>query len=737
MPTFKLSDEFSFSTDIQAGPGALSRYFKSLPDYLALAINLNNLRTTTWDDPEVATTNNKLKFSSPANIGALAVALKVEAGVNGSLSVFVPQTDKAPLFSPDLFGDNIPVRLDERYVCASLQASLAASAGAPVDRLQFGFSGESGVNLTYCQRFSLKDVTPPVLDSIKQTLANFAIPGDLDDFAAMPEGSVASVDSTGSLKFSGTVNLLTFVNPLASVKMPIGGDLKVTAGGSIDVGAGYEYSGEYQIRVRRVAGSTFHLGFYRQREKDFSVTADASAGISTSLDSNSLFQTLLATISAQPQVDQNELAAAGLPQGTINAIQRALKSAIDRTLTLGVGMELQASSENEAMFLYEVDLGALNADSKSLLESALQGDLRGLVSRDHTPGAGIRVLQTLIGSGKTLKHSFKVNLLGIYNSISISKLIRDGSVAWDATTGEYVLTDSVNASHLGIDSVNFGANSDKLRNVLAENLLMTAAYRAGDCVSGQPMLQARHSHFALSDRTSPDVMRHDLAIGAGLGFAEAAAAAENLPAQTPEFGRTTVLAEACYDDDAFGALFFDGARLREEPEYDRAGRNALKFLTHAGDGDQYRLRAAQNDALWAKMREDGNVQSATFRQLFPDLPIEAVRVIGVDYINIAWWTEAMLKTGAKLQAIRQYLSQPGTGRTDPEFLKRKGNLADQLATLAGRTRQDFGGPWGLLAMNLVAPRAGRRFLLFNPTTSLACETALPAPAGIQKRVAAP
>jgi hypothetical protein len=109
----------------------------------------------------------------------------------------------------------------------------------------------------------------------------------------------------------------------------------------------------------------------------------------------------------------------------------------------------------------------------------------------------------------------------------------------------------------------------------------------------------------------------------------------------------------------------------------------------------------------------------------------------VDYINIAWWTEAMLKTGAKLQAIRQYLSQPGTGRTDPEFLKRKGNLADQLATLAGRTRRDFGGPWGLLAMNLVAPRAGRRFLLFNPTTSLACETALPASAGIQKRVAAP
>ena len=35
----------------------------------------------------------------------------------------------------------------------------------------------------------------------------------------------------------------------------------------------------------------------------------------------------------------------------------------------------------------------------------------------------------------------------------------------------------MNASRLGIDSVNFGLNSDKLRNVLSESLLLTAAYR--------------------------------------------------------------------------------------------------------------------------------------------------------------------------------------------------------------------------------------------------------------------
>lgn len=737
MPTFKLSDEFSFSTDVQAGPGALSKYFKSLPDYVALAIDLNALRTTTWDDPEVATTQNKLTFKSPVDIGEQAVCLKIDAGMSGSLTVFVPQTDNDPLFDPDQFGDNIPVRLNERYINLSLQASVATTLGTSVDKLKFGFTGQSGVNLTYCQRFSLADVTPPVLESIKQTLANFAIPADVDDFANMPEGSVASVDSTGSLKFSGTVNLLTFVNPLATVKMPIGSDVKVTAGGSIDVGAGYEYSGDYQVRVRRLAGSIFHLGFYKQRQKDFSITATASAGISSSLDSNPLFQALLQSISSDPKVDQNELAAAGLPQARINALQAALKSSIDRTLSLGVGMELHVIDENDAMFLYEVDINTLTPESKALLESAIEGDLGGLVAGDQTPGPGIRALKSLISSSKTLKHAFKVNLLGIYNSISISKLISDGSVAWDATTGEYVLTDSVTASHIGIDSVNFGANPDKLRDVLSESLLMTAAYRAGACVSDQPHLQARHSYFMLSDQTSRDQMLHNLQIGAGLGFADAASTAGNLPAGAQQFGRTTVLAEACYDDDAFSALFFDGDRQRGESEYDRAGRTALTFLTHLGDGFEYRARAAQSDALWASMRAIGNVGSVQFRQLFPDLDTHSVSNIGVDYLNIVWWTDAMLKTGQKLLAIRQYLSQPGVGRTDREFLKRKQDLADQLEDLAGRTRKDFGGPWGLLAMNLVSPRPGRRFLLSSPTTSLMCETALPSPASARKAVGTP
>ncbi len=143
MPTFKLSDNLGFSTDIQAGPGALSRYFQNLPDWLALAINLKQFKDTTWDDPSVVATHSLLSFNKPVNIQGQAIALKVGAGVNGTLTIFVPAKDKDALFNPDFFGDNIPVRLDERYVNVSFQATVAVGLDASPNKMEFGFDGKS------------------------------------------------------------------------------------------------------------------------------------------------------------------------------------------------------------------------------------------------------------------------------------------------------------------------------------------------------------------------------------------------------------------------------------------------------------------------------------------------------------------------------------------------------------------------------------------------------------------
>ena len=193
--TFKLSDKFGFSTDIEAGPGALSRYFKSLPDFVNLAINLRTFVETTWDDPSVIASHSTFSFNSPVDIGSQGVSLQVSAGLNGELGIFVPATDGDPLFKPDEFGDNIPVPMDTRYVSATIHAALAPGASTELGELQFGFDGESEVKLSYYHPFCLNSDkgTPLVLESIKHTLASFTIPGDLKDIEGMTEGSVATV----------------------------------------------------------------------------------------------------------------------------------------------------------------------------------------------------------------------------------------------------------------------------------------------------------------------------------------------------------------------------------------------------------------------------------------------------------------------------------------------------------------------------------------------------------------
>ena len=129
--------------------------------------------------------------------------------------------------------------------------------------------------------------------------------------------------------------------------------------------------------------------------------------------------------------------------------------------------------------------------------------------------------------------------------------------------------------------------------------------------------------------------------------------------------------------------------------------------------------------LWTKMRAIGNLGSADFSELFPGQSDQAIANIGVDYRNIVWWADGMKATGDRLTAIRKVLDHPGVSRTDPEFVAAQKALASQLAKLAALTEKNFGGPWGLLAMRLAAPVAGRRFMLLNPHLSLAAEKPLP------------
>ena len=105
-----------------------------------------------------------------------------------------------------------------------------------------------------------------------------------------------------------------------------------------------------------------------------------------------------------------------------------------------------------------------------------------------------------------------------------------------------------------------------------------------------------------------------------------------------------------------------------------------------------------------------------FGEVFPGLAAPLVGAITADYSTIQWWAEAMCETGRQLAAIRLWKTRnPTASFDDPEFQKLRQALAGYLRGVAANTRDEFGEPWGLIAMSqLVNGRAGGEILITAP-----------------------
>jgi hypothetical protein len=327
-----------------------------------------------------------------------------------------------------------------------------------------------------------------------------------------------------------------------------------------------------------------------------------------------------------------------------------------------------------------VDLNAAGSAAHGALEMALRGDLSALAQ----PPAGIVEVSSILTRARSHGITFKVNLLGIFNFASVSKLALKGTVTWTPSTGELLIVDQATAARIQTASVNFGADEQKLRQVMAESFLITAAYRGSRTAVAPPELKSTHSFFRMDNSTSRDDMqRFSMALQA------ASLAAPDVPADAADFGRTALHLEAAYGDTATLALFLDGnGQPRTVEAYEQAGRLTLQLLIPAGGDDAFRLRPAKDDALWSNMKDLG---PANFNQIFPR---EQAPSIAADYLVIRWWADSMHDTAELIEQILR------PGAADSEALRK--DLADHLKQVAAKAKEQFGSPWGLVAMYLVS-----------------------------------
>jgi hypothetical protein len=691
-----------FGLNIQAGSNpasALTKYFQQPIGLTVLQHDLASVQNVPLTGFPFKSAEIGLAFTQPTAVASTSPQFAGSAAASGTLCVVTG----GKLFDPDPCGSPIDVPSGHAYLGVGVKIALAPGVSIPAGKLAFGFTAGSTVTMTHYQPFPTSATTPTFRNALQAAVENYLIPLTPDDLFAMGAGDVAIIEGAGSIKVSGTFNLLTAVNPLVSISSAaLPATIQVKGGATICVSATCTITGDLQIRVQRVNAGTVRLGLYRKRGAEFSVQVEPSVGLTAGTSSTDFISAVLGAIGPTPFPAAEQLEKAGLSRDKQDAIVSALKAGVQRSLALSIQAELHALGSEEVAFMYEVSLSHLGTEARNAIQDALKLNLSALSESASLP-QGITELQSLLTSTRKKGHTLKLNLLGIYNFASLSELTLKGTVLADPASGEVLITDAATATRVA-GTVNFLADSDKLRKALAQSFLLTAAYRCTGLIGHAPSLKVSYWHFADHARTDRDIMGANLRALTSLKLITEVEEEQHL-AGVENSGQSTFYLNTDYDDALSQNLFINNSdgKPRGLEEYEGIGRAALRSLILPDGDDAFRLLALKDDAKWQEVKETGGTLS-NLAPIFPNLrPDSQIPVIAGDYLVIEWWATTMSHMAQSLSAARSFFSQnPAPATNSPAFEKVQNNLWHQMAAVAANTHDRFADPWGLLAVDLVS-----------------------------------
>jgi hypothetical protein len=709
MATFNLTDKFGLVLSASPTPFSIfAKYLKTPGAITSVLHDFKDIRDLQVGQDPFQSQSVGLSFNNDIDLGTGGVELTIQPELLGSIAIATGES----LFdaASDPFGDTVTIPANQAYVSAALSATLDVSVGKESADLQFGFSAGTGVTFTNYRLFGLTDKIVPALQTLVES---FTVPGDLQDVEAMSPGYIASVAGTGTLQFSAEANLLAAVSPLAGLSTSVvQGPLNINVGPSLVVAATYTLTGAYQIRVVRLGGTKFRLGFQKKRTSELDVSVSADIGISLAAGAFDIIKMLLQAVSSDPVPDKDVFEKGGLTDDQIATIAAAVKTGIERSLELSISAELDSSISGSAAFSYEIDLAALDAKGKQAVHEALDGNLSLL---EQGPINGIKTLKSIFSSLRQRTEVFKFNLLGVFNYASVTTLFQNGTIIVDRDSGAITITDQAGADRIQFTSDNFAKDSAKLRRVLAQSFLLTVAYRSSGTVRVGPTLATSYWFFELHQQTNPHNIRNYLNIGEKLGLLSSLDVSKRLSslAGIGAFGPSSLYVSSNYDDAISKGLFLDAfGQARTEGEYEGIGRVALASLLPEEDSiTSARRLPLTDDTLWRAMRTNG--QANEFGGLFSKYAFNANQLADIcsDYTLIVWWADAMRHMAVALSAVQSYLAQhPQWDPQDNTFKKLRLSLEQTMTSVSSNTRDEFAEPWGLLAMDLASGQKSAKTL---------------------------
>lgn len=639
------------------------------------------------------------KKGVPLASGADGATRELEISAGAKALVTVHNRSGENLVGDAFLGDPVTVPPGSAYVSFLSEADVSADLSEHLGKLTFGFGIGTGIELRCFHPFDLLDHPPQLADAVRTVLEEFVIPGDVTDLRNMPEGVLASVSGHGRFRIGASVDFAAAFNPLASIDtIPRFGPLEISAGASLQVGIEASVAGDYQVRVHKTAANKVRLSYHKATAREFSVNLEAAAGPEAALGNRDLVKMFLSRGSKAPDLDIEQLVAAGLSNEQIDQIGGAIRAGVRRALNLSLNAEFSSFRGDDAVFVYDIDLARLDATGEAAIEQALGGDLTALNGLEpDLPGHGIRLLRSRLENLRRKRVTWRVNLLGIVNVLSLAELVTKGTVFHDEESGELIIADEISMKRIGAVT-----DRDSVRKVLYECAMLTATYKAGG-IDRNVELSASNSFFAMERNANRERVSDYLDAVVGIGLMRPADVPGSL-GDAREFGKTSFLLDSQFDQAACEALFLDGnKKAHPESFYERLGREAVLALIRPDESDAFRRIPMQSDELWDKMRKTGQ---PGFASILPPPISDAARIgaVRADYTLIVWWADAMHTAAEQLAKMQEFLSTADPAKLDENtgFKRRRTALQQKMAEAIQKNRSNFGDPWGLLALTAAA-----------------------------------
>ena len=710
MPTINLTDALGLDLD-----GKLSDHtslLKLLPSFVKIA-------DLPLDQVPVADLSAALNLAEPIPVPVEDLGLTLHAGATARLSLLRPKQHTIDAYDP--FSE-IDIKDNEIYLMLGVKFTVNGALGAKVASLSLGFSPESELEIICYRRFERgPDGFPIFRKALATAASSFVLPRNLKDLDALQTDTVLVLRGSGTLSFSAGVSVALPTQSLASVSLVLDKKLQVSAGGSIGVDADLTLTGGYQVRLRRLDAHKTELGVYAMRSEEATLSISAKVGVSASAGPFELTERLISALSNKPAVDVAEFKQA-LPgeddeQKTlrIEAFQSSIKAGISTKLQASLAVAFNALHSHEAAWLFEIDSSlAITQAANEAIAAALDGKFGALTANPKGLPAGISQSSNILTDTDLRKVSLKVNLLGLVNLISTEKLVQVCTAERNANGDITLITDSASGSRLQALLVIFGNDHKRLRKLLSENFLIVASYHAKDLGVLPPDFKAKHTYFSIEDKTSRDKMKNEFDVARILGLMDASAVQQRL-GKTGQFGRTDFYVEAVYTSDAVRDAFLNPDGLRPSVEsYEQIGRLALSELLDGDEGQEFRKKVANDNAIWSALKKDGN--RANFPRIFglrADSLDPGVGAAGADFSAITSWAEAMTAAGSAIRELDGLLGSGPVAADAANFDEARELLKKRLGQVVAHTKDEFGEPLGMLMFYMAASQHAKRTVLLS------------------------